>query len=144
MGKAHRKMFLGAVGDTTAPELILCGSALNSGAPAPFGPAHSVPAYWPCGIQLRLVPDAGAEQLLPGWAKVDETAARRRALVTTDAVDVVVKYEGHFQRQLAQVLHELERRQALRSDRPPHPPVAVDVTVHAAEEGVTTPLPLGG
>lgn len=75
---------------------------------------------------------------------MDETAARRRALVTTDAVDVVVKYEGHFQRQLAQVLHELERRQALRSDRPPHPPVAVDVTVHAAEEGVTTPLPLGG
>ncbi len=76
-------------------------------------------------------------------AKVEEAAARRRALVAADAVDVVVKYEGHFQRQLAQVLHELERRQALRSDRPPHPPVVVDVTIHEAEEGGTTPLPLG-
>ena len=71
-----------------------------------------------------------------------EAAARQRALVPVEVVDAVVKYEGHLQRQLTQTLHELERRQALRSDCPPHPPAAVDVTVHAAD-GVTIPA-LGG
>jgi hypothetical protein len=74
-------------------------------------------------------------------AKVDEAAARQRSLVATGAVDVVVKYEGHLQRQLAHAQHELERRQALRSGCPPHPPVALDVTVHSTEDGVTTLLP---
>jgi hypothetical protein len=77
-------------------------------------------------------------------AKVDEAAARRRALVAKNAVDVVVKYDGHFQRQMMQALHELERRQAFRSDCPPHPPAVLDVTVHADEEGVATLLPIGG
>jgi hypothetical protein len=75
-------------------------------------------------------------------ADEDEAAARRRALVPAEpVVATVVKYEGHLQRQLTQALHELERRQALRSDCPPHPPAALDVTVHAAEDGVTTLLP---
>lgn len=75
-------------------------------------------------------------------ADEDEAMARRRALVPSEAaVGTVVKYEGHLQRLLTQALHQLERRQALRSDCPPHPPVAVDVTVHAAEDGVTTLLP---
>lgn len=75
-------------------------------------------------------------------ADVDEAMARRRAMVPTEAaVGTVVKYEGHLQRLLTQTLHQLERRQAFRSDCPPHPPVAVDVTVHAAEDGVTTLLP---
>lgn len=75
----------------------------------------------------------------------DEAAARRRALVPAEpVVATVVKYEGHLQRQLAQALHELERRQALRSDCPPHPPASLDVTVHAAEDVVTTFLPFGG
>lgn len=75
-------------------------------------------------------------------ADEDEAMARRRAMVPSEAaVGTVVKYEGHLQRLLTQTLHQLERRQALRSDCPPHPPVAVDVTVHAAEDGVTTLLP---
>jgi hypothetical protein len=74
-----------------------------------------------------------------GRAAADEAEARRRALVPAkEAVDVVLRYEGHLQRQLTQTLHELERRQALRSTNPPHPPATVDVTVHAAE-GVTLP-----
>ncbi len=78
-------------------------------------------------------------------ADEDEAAARRRALVPAEpVVATVVKYEGHLQRQLTQALHELERRQALRSDCPPHPPAALDVSVHAAEDGATTFLPFGG
>jgi hypothetical protein len=45
---------------------------------------------------------------------------------------------------LTQALHELERRQALRSDCPPHPPAALDVNVHATEDGVTALLPFSG
>lgn len=76
-------------------------------------------------------------------AAADEEAARRRALVPAkDAADVVLRYEGHLQRQLTQTLHELERRQALRSENPPHPPAALDVTVHAPD-GVLLPA-LGG
>jgi hypothetical protein len=62
-----------------------------------------------------------------------EDAARRRAQVPVEVVDAVVKYEGHLQRQLTQTLHELDRRQALRSDSPPQPPVAVDVIIHAPD-----------
>jgi hypothetical protein len=66
--------------------------------------------------------------------RVEEAEARRRALVpAVEVVEVVMKYEGHLQRQLVQALHELERRQALRSDCPPHPPAALDVTVHAPD-----------
>lgn len=72
-------------------------------------------------------------------AASDEAAARRRALVPAkDTADVVLRYEGHLQRQLTQTLHELERRQALRSENPPQPPAALDVTVHAPD-GVTLP-----
>jgi hypothetical protein len=45
-------------------------------------------------------------------------------------IAVVLKYEGHLSRQLVQSLHELERRQALRSDNPPQPPAVLDVTVN--------------
>ena len=83
---------------------------------------------------------AAAERQAAG----EEAAARRRAMVPAkETVDVVLRYEGHLQRQLTQTLHELERRQALRSDAPPQLPVAVDITVHAAE-GVTLPALPGG
>ena len=70
-------------------------------------------------------------------AVADEAEARRRALVPAkETVEVVMKYEGHIQRQLVQALHELERRQALRSDCPPQPPAALDVTIHTDGEVV--------
>jgi hypothetical protein len=70
---------------------------------------------------------------------IEEAEARRRALVpAVETVEVVTKYEGHLQRQLVQALHELERRQPLRSDCPPHPPATLDVTLHAPE-GTTLP-----
>jgi hypothetical protein len=70
---------------------------------------------------------------------VEEAEGRRRSLVpSVETVEVVIKYEGHLQRQLVQALHELERRQALRSDCPPHPPAAVDVTLHTPA-GVMVP-----
>ncbi len=76
---------------------------------------------------------------------VEEVEARRRALVPgVETVEVVMKYEGHLQRQLVQALHELERRQALRSDCPPHPPAALDITVHAAEGVPALPALAGG
>jgi len=95
--------------------------------------------------QVRLT--ALRKELRAAERRADEEAqaARRRALMPAEpVVATVVKYEGQLQRQLTQALHELERRQALRSDCPPHPPAALDVTVHAAEGGVTTLLPFGG
>ncbi len=75
---------------------------------------------------------------------VEEAEARRRALVpAAETVEVVMKYEGHLQRQLTQTLHELERRQALRSDCPPQPPAAMDVTLHAADGTVIPGMSAG-
>jgi hypothetical protein len=72
-----------------------------------------------------------------------EATARQRGLLPVRAVDAVVKYEGHLQRQLTQILHELERRQSQRSAFPTPPPVAVDVTVHAPD-GLAALLAGGG
>jgi hypothetical protein len=70
-----------------------------------------------------------------------EDAARRRALVPgADALDRVMRYEGHLARQLTQALHLLERLRLTRAGTPPPPPVALDVTVDA---GPPVP-PVGG
>jgi len=62
---------------------------------------------------------------------IEEAAARRRALVpSAEVIAVVLKYEGHLSRQLMLALHELERRQALRSENPPQPPMVLDVTMN--------------
>lgn len=63
-----------------------------------------------------------------------EAAARREALVPDEkTANRVMRYEGHLARQLTQTLHLLERLRAARSENPPPPPAALDVTVHGAE-----------
>jgi hypothetical protein len=69
---------------------------------------------------------------LAGAAADAERRARSRgALPGADALDKVMRYEGHLARQLTQTLHLLERLQAARGGNPPPPPAAVDVTVEA-------------
>jgi hypothetical protein len=63
-----------------------------------------------------------------------ESEARRRVLLpAADPSERVMRYESHLQKQLVQTLHELERLRAYRSEYPPQPPVAVDVTVHGVD-----------
>ncbi|MEO2090049.1 MAG: hypothetical protein ABGY75_11205, partial [Gemmataceae bacterium] len=80
-------------------------------------------------------------RLEAGLADREAEARRKVLLPTAEQSDRVMKYETHIQRQLVQCLHQLERMRAARSDQPPPPPVAVDVTVHGAD---ALPLPTAG
>jgi hypothetical protein len=67
--------------------------------------------------------------------EMEESQARVRSLIPRgDSVEIVMKYEGHLHRQLTQTLHEIERRQAKRLLKKLDPPMAIDVTIHAAED----------
>lgn len=58
----------------------------------------------------------------------------RVAIPVGPAVEIVMRYESHLQRQLVQTLHELERLQSRRAGDVVIPPMVLDVTVHPASE----------
>jgi hypothetical protein len=71
-------------------------------------------------------------ELAPFLAKKAAALRRTRAeavLLDDAALAKVMRYETHLNKQLVQTLHLLERLQAVRSDNPPVPPLAVDVFV---------------
>jgi hypothetical protein len=71
-------------------------------------------------------------ELAPFLAKKAAELKRARAetvLLDDAALAKVMRYESHLNKQLVQTLHLLERLQAVRSDNPPVPPLAVDVFV---------------
>ncbi len=90
--------------------------------------------------QIKLADLAQQLVVLERATAIEEAAARRRALVpSAEIIEVVLKYEGHLSRQLVMALHELERRQALRSENPPQPPSVIDVTVNTATKPPALP-----
>lgn len=94
--------------------------------------------------QQRWAKDQRAIEADDERVRAHQAAARRRALVPAEGVvNVVLRYETHLQKQLTATLHELERRQALRSSYPPQPPIVVDVTHHEAD-GIAALGGLGG
>jgi hypothetical protein len=63
---------------------------------------------------------------------VEEAEARKRVMVPmAETTEVVMRYEGHLQKQLMTTLNLLERMRAARSPFPPPPPLALDVTIGA-------------
>ena len=71
-------------------------------------------------------------ELTPLAAEADkaEKAARARSVLPdAAALDRMVRYEAHLNKQLVQTLHLLERLQATRAGNQLLPPIALDVTI---------------
>jgi hypothetical protein len=81
-----------------------------------------------------------AKKLRREVKECEDRLRRRRMLPDDKALDKVVRYESHLNRQMLQALHTLERLQAARAGRDVPPPAALDITVDADAAGVPQPI----
>jgi hypothetical protein len=105
----------------------------NAHAPDGYTPAAGALAYlkdWRRQARAETARREAEVARLEQRAAARQDAKQHQALLPEQpALDIVLRYEAHLNRQLLQSLHTLERLQAARAGQPVPPPAALDVTV---------------